>query len=210
LPPDTAEPRRPGRPRSTRAHTAILEATLGLLAERGLSALTIEGVAARAGVGKATVYRRWASKTELVREAVGRIGVQSMQVPDTGSVRGDVVAMMRGRRKTASATGAGFFIPRLVAEAANDPELRSLFDEVLVQPGQRVMARILERGIERGELRSDLDLESAVDLLVGAMSYRLLYSGGDLSLLEHLPERHLATALAGLAAQSVRDGPRSE
>jgi AcrR family transcriptional regulator len=208
LPPETgAEPRRPGRPRSARAHTAILEATLELLAERGLSALTIEGVATRAGVGKATVYRRWASKTELVREAVGRIGVQNMQLPDTGSVRGDVVAMMRGRRETASATGAGFFIPRLVAEAANDPELRALFDEVLVQPGQRVMGRILERGIERGELRSDLDLESAVDLLVGAMSYRLLYSGGDLSLLEHLPERHLATALAGLAAEPVPDGP---
>jgi AcrR family transcriptional regulator len=200
------EPRRPGRPRSARAHVAILEATLELLAERGLAALTIEGVAARAGVGKATVYRRWTSKTELVREALGRIGTESMALPDTGSVRGDVIAMMRGRRETASATRAGFFIPRLVAEAAGDPELGPVLDEVLVQPGRRVLRAILERGSERGELRSDLDVESAVDLLLGAMVYRLLYSGGDLSLLEHLPERHLAVALAGLAAEPVSDG----
>jgi AcrR family transcriptional regulator len=195
------EPRRPGRPRSARADTAILEATLELLAERGLTALTIEGVAARAGVGKATVYRRWASKNDLVRAAITRIGTQDMRLPDTGSVRGDVVAMMRGRRESASATRAGFFIPRLVGEAAGDPELGPLLDEVLVQPGRRVMRAILERGVERGELRSDLDLESAVDLLVGAIVYRLLYSGGDLSLLEQLPERHLAAALAGLAAE---------
>jgi AcrR family transcriptional regulator len=194
------EPRRPGRPRSAQAETAILEATLELLAERGLTALTIEGVAARAGVGKATVYRRWTSKTDLVRAAIARIGTQDMRLPDTGSVRGDVLAMMRGRRESAGASRAGFFIPRLVGEAAGDPQLGPLLDEVLVQPGRRVMRAILERGIERGELRSDLDIESAVDLLIGAIVYRLLYSGGDISLLEQLPERHLAVALAGLAA----------
>jgi AcrR family transcriptional regulator len=199
LPP---EPRRPGRPRSALAHVAILEATLELLAERGLAALTIEGVAARAGVGKATVYRRWASKPALVREAITRIGTGDMPLPDTGSVRGDVIAMMRGRRESASATRAGFFIPRLVAEAAADPELGPLLDEVLVQPGRRIMRLILERGIERGELRRGLDLESAVDLLVGAIVYRLLYSGGDLSLLDELPGRHFDTALAGLAPGS--------
>ena len=198
MPPDPGAGR-PGRPRSARAHAAILEATLELLAERGLAALTMEGVAARAGVGKATVYRRWTSKTELVGEAVARIGTQDMTLPDTGSVRGDVLAMMRGRRASAGATRAGFFIPRLVGEAAGDPELGPLLDEVLVQPGRRVMRAILERGIERGELRPDLDIESAVDLLVGAIVYRLLYSGGDLALLDELPERHLAAALAGFA-----------
>ena len=149
---------------------------------------------------KPEIYRRWATKSELVREAVTRIGTQDMALPDTGSVRGDVLAMMRGRRESASATRAGFFIPRLVGEAAGDAELGPLLDEVLVQPGRRVMRAILRRGIERGELRSDLDVESAVDLLIGGIVYRLLYSGGDLSLLEQLPERHLAAALAGLAA----------
>jgi AcrR family transcriptional regulator len=201
LPP---EPRRPGRPRSARAHVAILEATLELLAERGLVALTMEGVAARAGVGKATVYRRWTSKSALVQEAITRIGTGDLPLPDTGSVRGDVVAMMSARRESASATRAGFFIPRLAAEAAGDPELGPLLDEVLVQPGRRIMRLILERGIERGELRPGLDLESAIDLLVGAIVYRLLYSGGDLSLLDELPGRHVDTALAGLAPGSPR------
>src|SRR5215217_7717783 len=92
---DAGQSRRPGRPRSEEAHGAILDAAVALIRELGYDAVTMDGIAARAGVGKATVYRRWKGKETLVVEAVGRI-VAAMSVPDTGDTRADLLAMMRG------------------------------------------------------------------------------------------------------------------
>jgi AcrR family transcriptional regulator len=172
------------------------------MAERGFAALTIEGVAARARVGKPTIYRRWGSKAELVRAAVSRVGVEGLSPPDTGSLRGDVLAFAQARRASARATRANVFIPRLVAEVSADPELRPFFEAAFVEPPRRLFATFLRRGIERGELRADLDVDTAVDLLLGPIVYRLLTSGGDLSVLDELPERLVQTALQGLAASS--------
>lgn len=168
----------PGRPRSERATRAILEAAIDGLAEDGFEGLTMEGVAARAGVGKATVYRRWSSKPELVRAAVEAF-VSEIEIPDTGSVREDLlvlereaVAVYRGR--------PGHLMPGLVSAMARHPDLAESVREDFLRARRAALRTVLTRGIERGELRSGIDLELALDFLGGPLFYRLLVTGGPL------------------------------
>jgi AcrR family transcriptional regulator len=173
-----ATSRRPGRPRSAEADAAIVHATLELLLEAGYRGLTMEQVRARAGVGKATLYRRYGSKQELVSEAVRHLN-QPLARPDTGSVREDILAVARSVIAGAERVQFATFGPRLLAESAGDAEMHAIFYENLVAPRRAVMAEVLRRGVERGELRADLDVELAIDLLTGPYVYRLLISGGD-------------------------------
>ena len=181
---ETAEsPRRtPGRPRSEESHQAIIRATLELLLEDGYGSLTMESVRARAGVGKATIYRRWSSKAELVRDAIVYLH-EEFDVPDTGSLRGDYEAIAELVRESTrrAGPGAGMVMPRLLAEAANDHELHEIFYENLVRPRRQALGDLLQRAVDRGEIRSDVDLELMIDLFAGPAVYRLLISGGDVS-----------------------------
>ena len=188
--------RRPGRPRSERAHQAILRAALDLAVEGGLARMTMEGVAARSGVGKATVYRRWATKEALMADALLSLG--TVAAPDTGSVRGDFLGLT-AQVLEAGAPGALRLMPRLLSEAAEDPELFAVCREVLVEPRRAQLREVLRRGVERGELRADLDLELAIDGLIGPLVYRVLLTGGDAAQLRGVPERVLDQALGGLA-----------
>ena len=156
--------RGPGRPRSARAHRAILDSAIELLLEDGFTGMSMEGVAARAGVGKATIYRRWSSKTEL-------------ELPDTGSVRADLLDL--GRQALASLGDPEYanLLARMRGEAAKHPELREAYQHKLVAPRREVVAAVIRRGIERGELRDDLDLELLVDMVVGPVIYRSLIGG---------------------------------
>ena len=157
---ETAEsPRRtPGRPRSEASHQAIIRATLELLLETGYRSLTMEGVRARAGVGKATIYRRWSSKEELVRDAVVLLH-DDLQAPDTGSLRGDYEGMASLVRSAAQRAGAATLMPRLLGDVANDPELRAIFYDNLVEPRRAQMRAVLQRAVARGEIRGDVDIE---------------------------------------------------
>ena len=167
-----------GRPRSEEAHQAILDATLELLVEVGFSALTVEGVASRAGVGKATIYRRWASKLPLVVEAFGQL--PGFEEIDSGSVAEDLKQMLRGYIQVFNSTPLASALPSLAGERAHNPELSELFDPVSRQ--RRVpLRRALERGVARGELPADLDLELAADLVVGPIAVSLFFKGGKLS-----------------------------
>jgi AcrR family transcriptional regulator len=187
-----------GRPRSTEAHQAILRATLELLVEGGFRGLSIDGVAARAGVGKATIYRRWRSKTELVEEAIKGLS-EGIELPDTGSLRGDFLAIavfaMRGTNVREST-----LVPRLVAEAAGDPTLHEIFLRELVAPRRNALKVLLKRAQARGELRRDADLELAVDLLIGPIFYRLLIVALGARLPRNYAERSFEGAMTGLAA----------
>ena len=178
---ETAEsPRRtPGRPRSEASHHAIIEATLELLIEAGYGSLTMEGVRARAGVGKATIYRRWSSKEELVRDAIVFLH-HAFDTPDTGSLRGDFGALAMAVRASASRGGATL-MPRLLGEAVNDPELFAIFRANLVEPRRAALRTVLERAVARGEIRDDVDVELMIDLFAGPPVYRLLITGGDMS-----------------------------
>lgn len=167
-----------GRPRSEEAHQAILDATLALLAEVGFSALTVEGVATRAGVGKATIYRRWASKLPLIVEAFGRL--PALEEADTGSLEDDLKKMLQSYLQLFNSTPLGTVLPSLAGERAHNPELSELFDPVL-KGRRQPLIRALERAVERGELSPELDLELAADVIVGPIAVRLFFTGGKIS-----------------------------
>jgi AcrR family transcriptional regulator len=196
---ETAEsPRRtPGRPRSEASHQAIIRATLELLAEVGFGALTMEGVRTRAGVGKATIYRRWASKEELVRDAIVFLH-DEFETPDTGSLRGDYDALATAVRASASRSGAATLMPRLLGDAVNDLELHAIFRANLVEPRRAALRTVLERAVARGEIRGDVDVELMIDLFAGPAVYRLLITGGDMSQMFAVDDQ-LDALLNGLA-----------
>ncbi len=163
-----------GRPRSEEAHQAILDATLDLLSEVGFSALTVEGVASRAGVGKATIYRRWPSKLPLVVEAFGRL--PAFEDVDTGSLEGDLKAMLRQYLENFLATPLATVYPSLAAERSHNPELGQLMDPLL-RGRRRPLDAAFERAQARGELAADVDVEMASDLIVGPVAVRLFFRG---------------------------------
>lgn len=176
---EAAPARGRGRPRSAEAHQAILSATLTLLDEIGYRALTIEAVAARAGVGKTTIYRRWPSKLELVVEAVAEMR-PPLPTEDTGSLQGDFLAFQRGQISRVAAGPMPRIAPRLLAESVSDRELHEAVQRELIDPIRTAIGEVLQRGVDRGELRADLDLELAIDVVHGTVVYRILRSQGDL------------------------------
>ena len=190
-----------GRPRSEEAHRAILDATLELLTEAGFSGLTVEGVAQRAGVGKATIYRRWPSKLPLVVEAFGQL--PGMEEVDTGSLAEDLKRMLRAYLQVFSSTPLSAVLPSLAGERAHNAELSKLFDPVSIE--RRVpLRRALERGVARGELPPDIDLELAGDLVVGPIAVALFFKDGRLNPKMVAPMVDLA--LAGLASGARGEG----
>lgn len=171
--------RPPGRPRSAEADEAILSAALDLLAADGYRSLTMERVRERSGVGKATLYRRYGSKEELVRAAIVHLNSDIPFPDDTGSVMGDFAATASTILAGAARTGALTLMPRLLADVVGDREMHALFYEHLVAPRRRVVHEIIRRGQARGEIRADVDPEVTVDLMVGTFIYRVLIGGGD-------------------------------
>ncbi len=163
-----------GRPRSEEAHQAILDATLELLVESGFSALTVEGVATRARVGKATIYRRWPSKLHLVIEAFSQL--PGLVEVDTGNVVDDLEKMLRNYVQLLDSTPLARVIPSLVGERAHNPELSELFDPILKERRQPII-RALERAVRRGDVRSDLDLNLTADMIFGPIAVRLFFTG---------------------------------
>ena len=185
---------RPGRPRSVESQQAILRSTLELLAESGYIGLRIEAVAARAGVGKSTIYRHWSTKHELVAEALGTTA--SPEVPDTGSVRGDLLVLGRRRVANLNARDAERLLPRLLGETADNPGLRELIGEQLVRPREAIVAMVLRRGIERGEVSADVDVDLVAATVLGALLYR--YATGRRES-EKLPGRVYDLLVEGIA-----------
>ena len=133
--------RPPGRPRSAAADSAILQATLELLLDTGYRGLTMEQVRERAGVGKATLYRRFRSKQELVADAVRHLN-QQIPPPDTGNVRDDLLAVAGAVLAAAARVKAATFMPRMLAESAGDREMHAIYRDYAAQG--RAGAKLLE------------------------------------------------------------------
>jgi AcrR family transcriptional regulator len=189
----TPSPRPPGRPRSPAAERAILDATLELLASEGFDRLTVEGVAASAGVGKATIYRRWPSKLALVLAAVGELSAHPLPELTTGRTRDDLVSLLRHIIEALTGTIAGRILPGLVAESARSPELLGvLHDFWLSRRG--LMLEVLRQGSAQGDLPEDVDHELMADLLYGPVHYRFLISAAlvDPALAEQLVDAVMA------------------
>ena len=166
-------PRQLGRPRDPRLDAAIVDATLRLLVEGGYAALTMEAVAALAGVGKATLYRRYPGKEQLVVDAVATLG----EVPEVvrgASVRDELVARLEVIRRKSTSSIAGKIFPRLISANAENPELLRLYSEQVLAPRRQAFIAVIERGVAEGLIRPDVDRDYAVDLLVGPMAYRNL------------------------------------
>jgi AcrR family transcriptional regulator len=166
----------PGRPRSTVAHAAILRASIDLIREVGYDAVTMEGIAARARVGKATVYRRWRSKETLVAEALQQI-MRAVPVPDTGSVRDDLQLVMGSALRMYQDPATLALLSGLVAAMARSAMIATAMRSGFVATWRNAVRALLERGRARGEVRRDADIELAIDMLSAPMLYRFLITG---------------------------------
>jgi len=166
--PAPARPRRRGRPRSAHAEHAILAAALDLIAERGPDGLGIELVAARAGVGKATIYRRWRGKEDMLLDAIGTLG-SDLPVPQGRSVRADLVALLDSFCREAADPRRARLFALLHGEGLRYPRLLARYTQAVVQPRQAVVASVLRRGLATGELRENTDIDAATFLLNGAV-----------------------------------------
>ena len=175
---ETDEPpkRRPGRPRDAESHAAILRAAIALTREVGYDALAMDAVAARAGVGKATIYRYWSGKETLVAEAVEAI-VRSVPAPDTGTTEGDLLVLMRATATMYQDPATPPLLSGLIAAMARSPLIAERIRTGFIGVRRAAMREVLLRGMRRGELSKGTDVELALDLLAGSMLWRALMSG---------------------------------
>lgn len=190
-----------GRPRSEQADRAILQAAGELLAERGLSGMSIEEVAARAGVGKTTIYRRWSSRGALALDAFLAQFQRQQPLPDTGSLRGDLLAALRAWIRSVTTTSAGPVLAGLIAEAQMDPALANAWRERVVEQLRGQHKVMLDRAVERGEIPSETDYELVLDLLFGAAYHRLLH--GHQPLTDRFARGVVDAVVAGIQHQSA-------
>lgn len=174
--------RKPGRPRSDDTHQAILQATKLLMLELGLNGVSIEGVAARAGVGKATIYRRWKSKEDLIAEVLSSIG-NTVEVPDTGSTIADLISFTNRLVKSVSNI-YGVALPpvvKILVGILDNPQLKDVYRKHYITPQRQGFITILERGKKRGEIREDVDIDFAIDIIVGTYFYSIMLNPGNVS-----------------------------
>jgi AcrR family transcriptional regulator len=161
-------PRRKGRPRDSSADDRILTAAAELILTRGFDNMTVDEVAARARAGKATVYRRWAGKEDLAFAALEQLYSTQLPIPDTGSLRGDLLEATRQALEFSGSDTGRAYLRMTIAESLRDPRIGALYTSAF--EGQEAAARqLFERGIARGELRPDFRMDFAVNWFAGLM-----------------------------------------
>jgi len=168
--------RKAGRPRSAQSHQAILEATLALFAEEGLQGLSIEAIAERARVGKTTIYRRWSSKEDVIKDALNLFRADN-PIPDTGNIRNDLLYIAKESRELFNHNPLmAKLTTKLIAEIKTKPEIYRAFYEKLVAPRIQQFCQMVERAQERGELRPDLDATFMLYLIFSSLVYGNLFT----------------------------------
>ena len=200
MPDQTVTKRRPGRPFEARATQAALDATIGLIVERGIHGVTTNAVAERARTSKATMYRRWPTKDALIAEAIGRLVDEEIKVPDAGCLAGDLHELLREAVELYSTPRAAALMPELVAGMARQPELADAVRSGFLASRRRALDEVLRRADERGELRDDVDHDLCLDLLGGVIFYRLLITGGPL-------DERVASDLTAVLLRAIARAP---
>ena len=185
-----------GRPRDRALDDRILEQVIALLGSHGYAGLTLDELAARSGVAKTTILRRWPSKAAVAAAGIERLALQSAEVPDFGSLRDDLHALLQGAVDT-FARGRGQFVPRLLREAGHHPEIANLLSTVL-HTRRQAYRRVIAMAIARGELAPTADQELLMDLLIGPLWLRLLLTYDPIT-----PEYVDSNVEAALAAFNV-------
>lgn len=158
-------------------HRKILDAARDLLSDASFADLRLEHVAARAGVGKATIYRRWGSKEALAQEVLSELAAPHIAVAETGDTRSELLAAVVNPMHAVTDTPFGPVIRALLSQIAVNPALGDPFRATVVQARRDEIARVIARGIARGDLRADLDPDIATELLVGPVYFRLMFGG---------------------------------
>ncbi|MFG3271018.1 TetR/AcrR family transcriptional regulator [Streptomyces luteogriseus] len=198
-----------GRPRSEAVERAIIEGVMKLLEEGvPLAELSIERIARTAGVGKATIYRRWSGKEELFVDVVRAAEPPDPPLPGT-SMRDDLVVLLEQVRRRGLANRSSAILHSVQAQMKSSPKLWAAYHATVVAPCRRLGLEVLRRGRENGELRTDLDLELLNDLFVGPVLVRAVLRP-DADLPDDLAEQVVDTLLEGLrpgSSPSVRSGP---
>jgi AcrR family transcriptional regulator len=191
-----SRPRAPGRPRSDAANRAILDAARELLIEEGFTRLRLEHVAARAGVGKNTIYRRWSSKEDLALELLLEQARPHLAIRDVGNTRAQLLAAVENPIRAITETPFGPVIRAMMSQIAGNPAIGEPFRSGVVAARRAEIGRVIERGIARGDLRLDADASVATELLAGPVYFRLVFGG---SLDRDLALRVVDTVLTGFA-----------
>lgn len=178
---------------------AIESAFFEELAAAGYGRLSVDAVAKRAGVGKAAIYRRWKSKRDLAADLVTKVAVAAIDVPDTGTLRGDIRAYLQNGREALTHRLARTIIPDLLAEAARDPEYAATISGQIREPRRLKAAQLFERARRRGEIADDADVEVALDMLGGALYWRqsVMQVDADDGYLDRLTDAILTVIAAG-------------
>jgi AcrR family transcriptional regulator len=171
-----APPRRRGRPRRAAARGAIVEATLALLAERGFQAATIEAIAARAGVGRNTIYRRWSTKEELIADALHEL-TADLDVHEGDDLYSVLLDWVRDFARVFADPLFGRILPAVLGEVQRNPDFARVYADRVVHPRRDALVELLTAAVESGELRRDVDVDQISDLLAGAPFVRLLPLG---------------------------------
>lgn len=190
---------RRGRPRNEACAGEILEATLHLVAEVGIAGLTMDAVARRAGVGKATIYRRWTSKEALMLDAWMSC-VRKPVAPDTGTLQGDLEALLGGIDSPLSDRELQRVFPQMIAAAKVNPEVADAY-RAFVEQRRAPMRAVLLRGVERGEIDPALDLEVVQDLVIAPLMYRWIVTDAPID--EPMIRQVIATVTAGIAVRAA-------
>ncbi|MFJ5830123.1 TetR/AcrR family transcriptional regulator [Streptomyces sp. NPDC093089] len=190
-------PARRGRPRSEAVEQAIFDAAAGLLDEGvPLADLSVERIARTAGVGKATIYRRWAGKEELFVDLVRSVEPPDPVLPGT-SVRDDLVALLESLRQRGLAKRSSAVLHHVFSQMQGYPKLWDAYHHTVIEPRRRIGLDAVRRGMERGEIRADLDVEFVNDLLTGPLLLRTVIRPGA-TLEPGLAERVVDAVMEGL------------
>ena len=190
-----AATRRPGRPRDPQADEAIISAIVDVLAEVGFSGFTVEEVATRAGVGKATIYRRWSTREDLILAAAEQVMVQ-VEPPDTGSLRDDLVGWYWEKFRTKAATTSDRLMGQVIVEAAVNPDLKKLLAR-FIAGRRKTIAAVVDRGRARGDC-GDVNASLLMDMISGTLMHRSLF--GDKQLRRSDVVQVVDAALQGVSA----------
>jgi AcrR family transcriptional regulator len=200
-----ARPRGRGRPRHAGASTAIVDATLELLAERGFQATTMDAIAERGGVSKNTIYRRWSSKETLIADALRELTAQA-EVAREGDVYALLLEHVRGVVRLLDDPLVGRLLPGLLGELQRNPAFAEAYAERVVRPRRQAIIELLERAIDDGELRADTRPDEIADLLIGPLILRHLFAVGLPRRPRRYPEQLLETIWAGIAPPAPSSG----